>query len=63
MDLALWTYIYLQGVVFGLVCLCFVAIPWAAGLKPGEGIPSRWFWFAGLLALLGYVGGWLLVGP
>lgn len=56
-----WTYIYLKGVAFGMVCLLILSIPWAANLEPGGGIPSRYFWLAGLLAVAGWVGGlvWL----
>lgn len=57
-----WTYIYLHGAAFGLVCLVLLAAPYAAGLRPGEGIRGWWFWFAGLLACCGYgLGWWLLV--
>ena len=57
-----WSYIYLKGLAFGLVCLLILAVPYAASLKPGEGIRGRWFWLAGVLAVIGYISGlWLLV--
>ena len=62
MDAVLWTYIYLKGVAFGLVCACLLTIPYAASLQPGEGIPGRYVGYAILAVVLGYVGGlWLFV--
>lgn len=41
MDAGLWTYLYVQAVVYGAVCLTILSIPRIMELEPGEGITSR----------------------
>jgi len=60
MDPVVWTYIYLKAVAFGMVCATILAIPYAASLQPGEGIPARYFLYATLVVVGGYVGGLVL---
>jgi hypothetical protein len=56
MDAVIWTYIYLKGIMFGMVCAMILAVPYASSLEPGEGIPGRYFLYIGV----GIIGGYLI---
>jgi len=60
MDPVVWTYIYLKAVAFGMVCALLVSVPFIASMRPGEGVPGRYFLYGGVVVVAGYVGGLVL---